>query len=118
MCKDEESEHIQAAPRLTRRCSSYLRACSTTYCVCVCGIHKSTCRCLPQGEANRVIGQHQLNRESSRSHSVFMAHTTCVQEGGDGTATVRVGSCLPWTIDSVVGAATLTPCLIPATPQR
>jgi kinesin family protein 6/9 len=41
-----------------------------------------------QGETNRVIGEHQLNRESSRSHSVFVAHSTCVHEGGDGTATV------------------------------
>lgn len=24
-----------------------------------------------EGETNRVIGQHQLNRESSRSHSIF-----------------------------------------------
>lgn len=24
-----------------------------------------------QGETNRVIGEHQLNRESSRSHSIF-----------------------------------------------
>jgi hypothetical protein len=41
-----------------------------------------------QGETNRVIGQHQLNRESSRSHSVFIAHTTCVHKGAAGTATV------------------------------
>lgn len=24
-----------------------------------------------EGETNRVIGEHQLNRESSRSHSIF-----------------------------------------------
>lgn len=57
---------------------------------------------LLQGETNRVIGQHQLNRESSRSHSVFIAHTTCVHEGGDGTATVgtaRYGSFLATAAD-------------------
>lgn len=50
-----------------------------------------------QGETNRVIGQHQLNRESSRSHSVFIAHTTCVHEGAGGTAMVSTAGSISCT---------------------
>jgi hypothetical protein len=49
------------------------------------------CRSPPspaQGEANRVIGEHQLNRESSRSHCVFTLALRLEREGsacdGDG----------------------------------
>jgi hypothetical protein len=34
-----------------------------------------------QGEANRVIGEHQLNRESSRSHCVFTLALALEREG-------------------------------------
>lgn len=37
-----------------------------------------------QGEANRVIGEHQLNRESSRSHCVFTLSLALEREAGGG----------------------------------
>ncbi|WIA42242.1 hypothetical protein OEZ86_008259 [Tetradesmus obliquus] len=37
-----------------------------------------------EGESNRVIGEHQLNKQSSRSHSIFMLSITTTPEGGDG----------------------------------
>lgn len=36
------------------------------------------------GEANRVIGEHQLNRESSRSHSIFTLHIETRMPGDSG----------------------------------
>lgn len=44
---------------------------------------------LLQGEANRVIGEHQLNRESSRSHCIFTLALDAVRgcgsiSGGSG----------------------------------
>ncbi|GBF93731.1 kinesin [Raphidocelis subcapitata] len=39
-----------------------------------------------EGEANRVIGEHQLNRESSRSHCVFTLALALVREGDEGRA--------------------------------
>jgi hypothetical protein len=37
-----------------------------------------------KGEANRVIGEHQLNRESSRSHCVFTLALETTREGAEG----------------------------------
>lgn len=43
-----------------------------------------------QGETNRVIGEHQLNRESSRSHSIFTIALEMRGTGGtDSTVVVR-----------------------------
>lgn len=41
--------------------------------LCSCGVdtEADALRSLFEGETNRVIGEHQLNRESSRSHSIF-----------------------------------------------
>jgi kinesin family protein 6/9 len=44
-----------------------------------------------QGETNRVIGEHQLNRASSRSHCIFCLELQLVPEGGNGQALVRAG---------------------------
>jgi hypothetical protein len=41
-----------------------------------------------EGETNRVIGEHQLNRESSRSHSIFSLSLERKMEGEEGE-TVR-----------------------------
>eukprot|EP00775_Hariotina_reticulata_P001708 gene1708-2053_t len=41
-----------------------------------------------EGETNRVIGEHQLNRESSRSHSIFMLQLVLVKEGQESQETV------------------------------
>lgn len=46
----------------------------------------------PQGETNRVIGEHQLNRASSRSHCIFCLELQLVPEGGTGQALVRHGT--------------------------
>eukprot|EP00879_Flechtneria_rotunda_P032448 GHRR01035655.1.p1 GENE.GHRR01035655.1~~GHRR01035655.1.p1 ORF type:complete len:172 (+),score=52.60 GHRR01035655.1:750-1265(+) len=48
-----------------------------------------------EGETNRVIGQHQLNRESSRSHSVFSLHLTVIREGAEGSTMVSVWHSAP-----------------------
>jgi hypothetical protein len=37
-----------------------------------------------------VIGEHQLNRESSRSHSIFMLQLMLVKQGQEGQETVSV----------------------------
>ncbi|KAG1655245.1 hypothetical protein FOA52_007977, partial [Chlamydomonas sp. UWO 241] len=37
-----------------------------------------------EGETNRVIGEHQLNRESSRSHSIFTVLLEMRMPGDDG----------------------------------
>jgi hypothetical protein len=46
------------------------------------------CFAVPQGESNRVVGEHQLNRQSSRSHSIFMLNVTTTPEGGEGRSLV------------------------------
>ena len=40
--------------------------------------------CLFEGESNRVIGEHQLNRESSRSHSIFTISIETKMPGESG----------------------------------
>ena len=46
-------------------------------------------RLFRQGETNRVIGEHQLNRESSRSHSIFTIHIEMKMAGEQGEIIVR-----------------------------
>lgn len=41
-----------------------------------------------EGETNRVIGEHQLNRESSRSHSIFTLTVSILDDANDESATV------------------------------
>eukprot|EP00798_Chlamydomonas_sp_ICE-L_P031791 gene31791-6988_t len=43
-----------------------------------------------EGEANRVIGEHQLNRESSRSHSIFMITLKMRMAGEEETVVSKI----------------------------
>eukprot|EP00955_Chlamydomonas_euryale_P114974 366319-Chlamydomonas_euryale.AAC.14 len=52
----------------------------------VCQTWRAAC---PQGESNRVIGEHQLNRESSRSHSIFTISLEMRLAGESGETIVR-----------------------------
>lgn len=59
-------------------------------------VHISGLRCVPvsseaealallfEGDSSRVIGEHQLNRESSRSHSIFSVGLTMKSRGEEG----------------------------------
>lgn len=52
--------------------------------VCVKGLTQQICtseeealNCLFEGETNRTIASHQMNKNSSRSHCVFTLYTEC-----------------------------------------
>lgn len=72
-----------------------------------------------QGETNRVIGEHQLNRESSRSHSIFTISLEMKMPGEAGDVVVSsvhrgvLGSaaCGSTALSSIVAAHRGMPCV-------
>lgn len=46
---------------------------------------------LEEGHSNRHVGETKMNRESSRSHSIFMITIEMMDIGVDGKPHVRVG---------------------------
>lgn len=64
-----------------------------------------------QGETNRVIGEHQLNRESSRSHSIFTITLELKPVGDVGQA--RALTSAPASNASVLAARTSSPAYQP-----